>query len=300
MKTPKSKKPELPDLTYPVARWMASSNELFKSLVDERLVDPDGIRHVIHRLDRVRVHKELSAKGMSTRQIAGFTGWNQRTIARDLGETHVSETETNVSGRHVKRESALRTQLAIAQKQDVLPEGKYGTVVIDPPWPMKKIEREVRPNQVEFDYPTMEYEDIRAYGREKILPRMRDDCHVFMWTTHRFLPVALRLFEDWGVKYVLTMVWHKPGGFQPVGLPQYNCEFVLYGRVGAPEFIDTTQFDCCFDAARQGHSIKPEEFYETVRRVTLDGRVDWFSRQRHEGFDQAGNEADGSMAEAAE
>ena len=30
---------------------------------------------------------------------------------------------------------------------------------------------------------------------------------------------ALRLLEDYGIKYVLTMVWHKPGGFEAFGLP---------------------------------------------------------------------------------
>jgi hypothetical protein len=40
------------------------------------------------------------------------------------------------------------------------PIGKYATVVIDPPWPMQKIEREVAPNQYAFDYPVMEVEDI--------------------------------------------------------------------------------------------------------------------------------------------
>jgi MT-A70. len=33
-------------------------------------------------------------------------------------------------------------------------------IVIDPPWPMKKIERDVAPNQVEFDYPTMSEEEL--------------------------------------------------------------------------------------------------------------------------------------------
>jgi hypothetical protein len=30
----------------------------------------------------------------------------------------------------------------------------YNVLVIDPPWPMKKIERKVRPDQTGFDYPT--------------------------------------------------------------------------------------------------------------------------------------------------
>jgi predicted RNA methylase len=34
-------------------------------------------------------------------------------------------------------------------------EGEYDVIVIDPPWPMQKIERDGRPNQSAFDYPTM-------------------------------------------------------------------------------------------------------------------------------------------------
>ena len=188
-----------------------------------------------------------------------------------------------------KREAALQEQLKIAQTPAAVPDKQYGTLVIDPPWPMKKIEREVRPNQVEFDYPTMDYDQLRAF-RSTFQRLTAANCHVFMWTTQRFLPMALRLFEDYDVKYVLTMVWHKPGGFQPVGLPQYNCEFVLYGRVGSPEFIDTTAFNCCFEAARTEHSRKPDEFYDLVRRVTTGERIDVFSREPREGFEQFGNE----------
>ena len=114
------------------------------------------------------------------------------------------------------------------------------------------------------------------------------DAHLFLWTTQKFLPMALRLLDAWDARYVCTFVWHKPGGFQPVGLPQYNCEFALYARRGSPQFLDTTALPTCFTAPRREHSRKPDAFYDVVRRVTAGPRVDLFSRTRGErGLDRS-------------
>jgi N6-adenosine-specific RNA methylase IME4 len=169
-------------------------------------------------------------------------------------------------------------------------EGPFDSVVIDPPWDVEKIDRDVRPNQHAFDYPTMTVEQIEAFWRTEIEPRLKDDCHVFMWTTHKYLPAAIGIIERLSLRYVLTMVWRKAGGFQPIDLPQYNCEFVVYARRGKPLFIDTKDFFCCFDGERREHSRKPDTFYDTVRRVTGGSRIDVFSREAREGFAQYGNE----------
>jgi N6-adenosine-specific RNA methylase IME4 len=196
------------------------------------------------------------------------------------------ETEnTKVTTRLLKAGEVAEIQ---AQKV-VIPDGKFSVIVIDPPWPMEKIERDVAPDQVKFDYPTMDEAGIEAFP----VPVMAaDDCHLFMWTTHKFLPMSLRILEAWGFKYVLTMVWHKNGGFQPFNLPQYNCEFAVYARRGAPKFTETKAFFACFKGKRREHSRKPDEFYQMIERVTDGPRIDIFAREPREGFELAGNEVD--------
>ena len=111
--------------------------------------------------------------------------------------------------------------------------------------------------------------------------------------------MSLRLLDAWGFRYVLTMVWHKSGGFQPFGLPQYNCEFAVYARRGTPTFADTKAFNVCLQAPRREHSRKPDEFYDVIRRVTAGPRIDVFNRENRDGFDVYGNEA-GKFVGAAE
>jgi hypothetical protein len=42
---------------------------------------------------------------------------------------------------------------SIEAKQAKEIAGLYDVIVVDPPWPMEKIERDERPNQSEFEYP---------------------------------------------------------------------------------------------------------------------------------------------------
>jgi len=189
-----------------------------------------------------------------------------------------------VAVREQNAEQAKTEHKALAEVE--LPVGTYSTIVIDPPWPMKKIARDCRPNQVAMDYPIMTEGEIA----DIVLPAAKN-CHLFLWTTHKFLPMALRVLSKWGFRYVCCMVWHKPGGFQPIGLPQYNCEFAVYARQGTPKFTETKAFNTCFSAPRGKHSEKPEGFYDIIRRVTSGRRIDMFGRREIKGFKSWGKES---------
>lgn len=188
--------------------------------------------------------------------------------------------------REEKRTAIHRTLEEIRAQELIKPTGIFDVIVIDPPWPMVKIERDVFPEQVGFDYPTMTEQEIADLA----IPAA-DDCHLWLWTTQKFLPAAFEILDAWGFRYVCTFVWHKPGGFQPVDLPQFNCEFAIYGRKGSPVFLDTKAFNTCFEAHRGRHSEKPAEFYEMVNRVTAGRRLDMFNRRPIDGFTGWGKEA---------
>lgn len=226
--------------------------------------------------------------------------WQQEAaVPETIFEEHVSNVKAQ--GKELTSTSLIRLSRNIREQEsesvvDIQSIGdhKYQTLVIDPPWPMQKILRDVAPNQDVFDYPTM---TIDAISELPVAEKTTDDAHVFLWTTQKFLPHAFGIFHDWQLRYIFTMVWHKAGGFQPFGLPQYNCEFVLYGRRGSLAFLDTKAFPCCFEGKRREHSRKPDEFYDIIRRVTPELRLDMFSREKREGFEQHGNETDKFSAE---
>ena len=168
-----------------------------------------------------------------------------------------------------------------------LPDGRYDVIVIDPPWPLRKIKRQSRPLQLGFDYPTMSLEQIK---RLKIKYLCEDNSWIFVWTTQRFLPITFQLLKGWGLNYRYTMTWVKPGGFQIYNYPQFNTEFVVCGTYGKPKLIDMKAFNTGFTAPRGKHSEKPREFYETINRVCGGTKIDLFSRTERQGWNVWGNE----------
>lgn len=169
-----------------------------------------------------------------------------------------------------------------------LPDGKYQTIVIDPPWDTKMVLKEVRPNQVEWPYPVMTLDEIKALPIKELA--FEDGCHVYLWVTHKYLPDAFKIFEEWGVKYQCLLTWVKPVGVSPFSW-MYNTEHVLFGRIGNLDLLKMG-LKLSFEATVEEHSKKPEIFYQRVRDASPEPRLDMFARQSHFGFKSWGNEAE--------
>ena len=200
------------------------------------------------------------------------------------GETSVNRAYTEAK-REERREANAEVVADLAAGKIVLPEGKYHTIVVDPPWPMQKIEREARPRQMGFDYPTMTEEQLRDLP---IPDLANDDAHLYLWSTHKFLPMALRLVEHWGFRYQCLMTWVKNVGFTPFSW-MYSTEHVLFCRKGNLDLlVKGKRLD--FAAKVRQHSRKPDEFYQLISLTSPPPRIDCFSREQHEGFEQHGNE----------
>lgn len=170
-----------------------------------------------------------------------------------------------------------------------LPAGKYRCIVMDPPWPMQKIERETVPDQgVELDYPVMSLEDIAALD----VPGLADEagCHLYLWTTHKFLPDALALVAGWGFRYQCLLTWTKPSGFTPFSW-MYNTEHVVFARRGNLPLLQMG-LKLGMEAPTTRHSAKPDVFYERVVAASPGPRLEMFARGERDGFDVWGNEAE--------
>lgn len=167
-----------------------------------------------------------------------------------------------------------------------LPEGKYSTIILDPPWAIEKILRKERPNQFDIDYPTWTIEEIMALPLQTLAEN--NGCHIYLWTTHKYLPIAFDVLEAWGAKYQCLLTWVKNVGMTPFSW-MYSTEHCLFARIGELNLLKMgKRLD--FNGKVREHSRKPDEFYDLVREVSPEPRIDMFGREPHDGFEVWGNE----------
>lgn len=191
---------------------------------------------------------------------------------------------------------------------DTFAARKYRTIVADPPWPYPEgwgrlpggqgvraaVRRGELPQMRErkpLPYPAMALEDIKALPIRDLADST--GCHVYLWTTNRYLRAAFEVFDAWGVRYGQTLVWAKtPMGLGPGGTWAQSTEYVLTGRIGTLaglRRLDSTWFN--WRRMDRAHSRKPEAFIDMVEQVSPPPYVELFARRHRLGWDVWGNES---------
>ena len=172
---------------------------------------------------------------------------------------------------------------------------KYQIIYADPPWGIKIMSRRVRPKQLVMPYPTMTYEGICSLPIQSICDS--EHCHLFLWTTQKFLPKAFKVMDDWGFGYNCTLTWDKTYGFTPYSF-MWSTEFLLYGQLKKKwkNPIGIGKFKTCFMEKPRKHSQKPEIAREIIKGFCGDlPRIELFARQKTEGWDVWGNEVESDI-----
>ena len=202
------------------------------------------------------------------------------------------ETSINQAYKEIKKEQKKEKRLAeieevkkkIENEPIEIGNEKYDVIAIDPPWAYGRA-YDPETSRVANPYPEMETKEIAKID----LPE-KSDIVLFLWTTHAFIQDAFYLLKEWGYTYKATLVWDK----EKMGMGstvRMQCEFCLLAVKGKPIIQGSSERDIIRESRRQ-HSRKPESFYEMVDRMCIGRKLDYFSREKREGWDVFGAETE--------
>jgi N6-adenosine-specific RNA methylase IME4/DNA-binding XRE family transcriptional regulator len=202
----------------------------------------------------------------------------------------------NEAYKEIKKEEKKVERVELIQKQiedieeGLLPDlvGLFDVVSVDPPWPYEGESKNITSfdsvgRRVANPYPEMSIEQIKSIE----LPLM-ENAVVLLWTTHKFLPDAFEILKEWNLDYKATLVWNK----EKIGMGAWfrmQCEFCLIGVKGKPYWENTTYRDIIIESRRE-HSRKPDSFFEMIEKITMGNRLEYFSREKREGWKVFGND----------
>lgn len=159
----------------------------------------------------------------------------------------------------------------------------YKCILADPPWDH---EQKGAYGAVKH-YPLMKLEDIKAMPISDLADP--EGCHLWLWATNASLKYAYEVIEAWGFKAKGILTWVKPN----FGLGQYfrnASEHLLIATSGKKAPVLFHSQPSWVFAPKQEHSVKPQEQYAIIERMSPGPYLELFARRGHHGWDVWGNE----------
>jgi len=249
-----------------------------------------GIRGGSPRLNldkAIDTAKEIAdLAGVSRAQVARVQKIDEKAPEEVKERLVAGEMSINEAYKKVRAaEKAEQKQIAIEKIETLSqPNGRYHVLVIDPPWQYEK-RAEDATHRGRCTYPTMPTDEIAAME----IPA-EDDAIVWLWTTNAFMHDAYHILDSWGFtpKTILTWVKDRMGTGDWLRGRTEHCILAIRGK----PIVDLTNQTTALDAPLREHSRKPDEFYALVDALCPGKKIDIFSREKREGWDQWGGEVD--------
>lgn len=149
---------------------------------------------------------------------------------------------------------------------------RYRTIVADPPWPYEDGFNGWGKRR-ELPYDAMTMADIASLPVPEIAAA---GCHLYLWTTNRYLPDAYSIVQMWGFSYSSTLVWCKPKGQKGLGGRfSITTEFVVHAcapsEAAPPRRVERA--GRLIRAAREEAGLTRAEVFFRVRGSKLTGLV---------------------------
>jgi len=181
---------------------------------------------------------------------------------------------------------------------------RYGMIMADPPWSFDLYSDKGNQKSADAKYDCMTIEELENLPVRDIASK---DCVLWLWATNPMLPQAIDLVSSWGFKYKTAGSWakktkekvRKKCGCKIPGKYRWGTGYVLrstnepfiIATLGEPSLSNSVPSG--FDGVAREHSRKPEEGYALAEKMfPAAWRMDLFSREAREGWDNYGNEGE--------
>ncbi len=174
-------------------------------------------------------------------------------------------------------------------------EGRYATILADPPWQFQNRTGKVAPEHRRLlRYPTMELQEIMDMPIGRMAAAR---SHLYLWVPNALMMEGLQVMKAWGFTYKSNIVWfkvRKDGGPDGRGVGFYFrnvTELVLFGVRGSMRTLQPgrTQVNMLATRKRE-HSRKPDEIFDIIESCSPGPYLELFARFRRPGWSQWGNE----------